>query len=68
MAAVYSDQTNQKVWEDLITLNSGLDKSFLVLGRAADYLEIDSRKDWWNELDYINNLDKDMWPLPEIDD
>ena len=68
MAAVSSDQTNQKVWEDLITLNSGLDKSFLVLGRAADYLEIDSRKDWWNELDYVDSLDKDSWPLPEIDD
>lgn len=68
MAAVSSDQTNQKVWEDLITLNSARDKSFQVLGRAADYLEIDSRKDWWNELDYVDSLDKDSWPLPEIDD
>jgi SAM-dependent methyltransferase len=68
MTVISFGNTTQNVWEDFISLNNSRDKQFQVLGRAADYLDTDSRKDWWNKLDYARSLDQDSWPLPDVDD
>jgi len=68
MSKLSPDQPKDRVWEDLITLNSSQDKRFQVLGPAVDYLETDARKDWWKDLDYAESLYNDSWPLPQTDD
>jgi SAM-dependent methyltransferase len=55
-------------WEDMISLNSGVDKVFTLLGPAAEHMATDSRLNWWTDLDYAAQLDRDTYPLPTIED
>jgi len=55
-------------WEDFIVLNSGVDKHFEVLPKAADHMATDTRLSWWTKLDYAAALARDTWPLPKTED
>lgn len=57
-----------KVWEDSIVLNSGVDKFFEVLPKAADHIASDTRMASWDKLDYATALARDTWPLPMVED
>ena len=61
-------QERPKIWEDLVALNSGVDKEFELLAPAASHLERDSRVGDWDDLDYAAALAKDGFPLPATDD
>ena len=55
-------------WENFISLNSHAEPAFEVLPAAATHLESDSRKSWWNKLDYSEALNRDIFPLPRTSD
>lgn len=60
--------TGKAIWEDLVTLNSSVDKAFTLLAPAAAHLETDARVHWWKDLDYAGQLERDSWPLPTTED
>lgn len=55
-------------WEDVIVLNSGVDKRFEVLPRASEHIATDSHMNWWADLDYADAVERDTWPVPLIED
>lgn len=63
-----SQMTGLEIWEDFVTLNSGVDKSFTLLAPAAAHLATDARVHWWKNLDYAAQLAQDTWPLPATED
>ncbi len=65
-----SDRPREKraIWEDLIALNSGVDKEFELLAPAASHLETDTRVHTWADMDYAEALARDTFPLPATAD
>ncbi len=57
-----------KIWEDLISLNSFVEPDFEVLKPAAAYLESDAKKAEWDKLKYATALKNDTYPLPTTKD
>lgn len=63
-----TDATSDRIWEDLITLNSAGEPRFELLSPAATHLETDRRRESWADLDYAEALARDTAPLPAIAD
>jgi SAM-dependent methyltransferase len=57
-------QEKRAIWEDLVALNSGVEKEFELLAPAASHLETDARVRDWDDLDYEAALARDEFPLP----
>tara|TARA_R110002051_G_scaffold139514_1_gene212208 strand:- start:25039 stop:25899 length:861 start_codon:yes stop_codon:yes gene_type:complete len=55
-------------WENFISLNSHSEPAFVPLEPAAAHLEADSRRHWWDSVDYEAALEKDVFPLPSTGD
>lgn len=58
----------QTIWENFISLNSDVEPNFNLLAPAREYLDTDSRKLDWTELDFSEALSRDQYPLPATND
>lgn len=61
----------ESVWEDLISLNSNVDRTFEVLGPAAQYRAQDTHTDWSEvkfHVDFEAAIAADQAPLPDTKD
>jgi SAM-dependent methyltransferase len=56
------------IWENFITLNSGVEPAFALLAPAREHYAADRRKDEWKGLDFAAALERDHYPLPAIGD
>lgn len=56
------------IWENYICLNSGVDKRFETLAPAKHHAATDSRMNWWVNLDYEAQVERDTFPLPCTED
>jgi SAM-dependent methyltransferase len=52
------------IWENQIAINSDKEHDFEVLNPAIMYLDQDSRRSWWDNLNYSKALALDNIPLP----
>lgn len=56
------------IWENLVTLNSGTEPRFELLGPACGHYDTDARKSDWHHLDFTDALQRDTFPIPATHD